>query len=228
MASQTKRNSLLESLPAVEFGKISREIETVSLLRGDAILLPRNNDNYLYFPTTAVISFLADTGQGGTIEVWSVGHEGAAGISRILGYETPFPASVQISGDALRAKASTLRAHFERSDRFRKVFSKYLHYLLTQTSYLGICNNIHPLVQRFSRWLLVMGERVGNRPLHFTHDAIAALLGTRRATITVAAAQLQAAGAIRYTPGAITIESRRKLKEAACGCYRTIHLKVWR
>jgi len=37
--------------------------------------------------------------------------------------------------------------------------------------------------------------------------------------------QLQAAGAIRYTPGVITIMSRRRLKKIACSCYKPINLK---
>jgi hypothetical protein len=181
---------------------------------------------YLYFPTTAVISFVGDTGEGGSIEVWSVGHEGAAGISTLLGQSTPFRGIVQVPGDALRAKTSVLQKHYERNGAFRQAFSGYLHYLLTQVSYLGICNNIHPLVQRFSRWLLVMEQRVGQTSLNFTQDAIAALLGTRRATISVAAAELQAAGAIRYTPGVITITSRERLRKVACTCYKPINLKL--
>ena len=82
---------------------------------------------------------------------------------------------------------------------------------------------MHPPAQRLSRWLLIMEQRVGNKSLHFTQDAIAALLGTRRATVSEAAAQLQAAGAIHYTPGAITIKSRRVLKQTACDCYKSIH-----
>lgn len=226
MASQAKKNSILESLPAEEFGKLSRELESVPLSRNVAIVHPGNRTQYLYFPTTAVISFVGDTGGQGSIEVWSVGHEGAAGISSILGQETPFRGVVQVPGDAFRAKVSALRAHYEKSRALRRAFTGYLHYLMTQISYLGICNNMHPLVQRFSRWLLVMEQRVGNPSLHFTQDTIAALLGTRRATISVAAAQLQVAGAIRYTPGVITIVSRRKLKRMACACYKPINLKL--
>jgi len=225
MASQGRRNSILEVLEAEGVGKISREFENVTLLREDVIVQAGEKNAYLYFPTTAVISFIGQTGQGATIEVWSVGHEGAAGISAILGQEPPFSGVVQIPGDAVRVKTATLKKHFERSRTFRDAVGGYLHYLLTQTSCLGICNNLHPLVQRFSRWLLVMEKRVGTRSLHFTHDSIAALLGTRRATISVAAAALQSAGAIRYTPGAIIIESRRKLARSACGCHKAMNVE---
>jgi CRP-like cAMP-binding protein len=99
----------------------------------------------------------------------------------------------------------------------------YYDYLLVQISYLGMCNNSHPIEQRFSRWLLMNQDRVGTKELRFTQDAIAGVLGTRRATISVAAAALQAAGLISYTPGTITIRSRKALEKAACGCYKVIN-----
>jgi len=219
-------NSILDNLSHEEFGKISRDLESVPLTKYSAVLPTGRRDEYIYFPTGAVISFLGDTNGGGSIEVWSVGHEGAAGIASLLGQSTPFPGVVVVAGTALRAKSSALRKHFEKSEAFHKAALGYLQYLMTQISYLGVCNNSHPLDQRLSRWLLVMEERVGGNVLNFTQDSIAGVLGTRRATISVAAARLQADGLISYTPGAITIRSRRGLRKVACGCHKVINLKV--
>jgi len=219
-------NSILDNLSHEEFGKISPDLESVPLTKYSAVLPTGRRDEYIYFPTGAVISFLGDTNGGGSIEVWSVGHEGAAGIASLLGQSTPFPGVVVVAGTALRAKSSALRKHFEKSEAFHKAALGYLQYLMTQISYLGICNNSHPLDQRLSRWLLVMEERVGGNVLNFTQDSIAGVLGTRRATISVAAARLQADGLISYTPGAITIRSRRGLRKVACGCYKVINRKV--
>ena len=69
----------------------------------------------------------------------------------------------------------------------------------------------------------MIGDRAGTKQLQFTQDAIAGILGTRRATISVAAAALQSQGLISYSPGAITIESRRDLEKAACRCYKVIN-----
>jgi len=219
-------NSILDNLSHEEFGKISPDLESVPLTKYSAVLPTGRRDEYIYFPTGAVISFLGDTNGGGSIEVWSVGHEGAAGIASLLGQSTPFPGVVVVAGTALRAKSSALRKHFEKSEAFHKAALGYLQYLMTQISYLGVCNNSHPLDQRLSRWLLVMEERVGGNVLNFTQDSIAGVLGTRRATISVAAARLQADGLISYTPGAITIRSRRGLRKVACGCHKVINLKV--
>ena len=45
------------------------------------------------------------------------------------------------------------------------------------------------------------------------------MLGTRRASVTVAAGILQKAGLITYTRGRVTIEDRAGLENAACECY---------
>jgi CRP-like cAMP-binding protein len=118
-------------------------------------------------------------------------------------------------------KSSTCRRHFLKRGAFHDALLSYYHYLLVQISYLSICNQRHGIERRLIRWLLMLQDRTGSRDLKFTQDSIAGVMGTRRATISVAAA-LQEAGLISYTPGAITIESRKALLKAACPCYRII------
>jgi hypothetical protein len=55
-----------------------------------------------------------------------------------------------------------------------------------------------------------------------THDALARVLGTRRASISGAAAAFQRNGAIRYERGTIAILNRKKLEADTCECYETI------
>jgi CRP-like cAMP-binding protein len=216
------RNSILGSLSAAVLPTISSDLKTVTLRKDTVLLQPGIPADYIYFPTTCVISFLGDTGEGGSIEVWAVGPEGAAGVSSLLGKTKPFRGVVQVAGDALVAKVQTFRRHFHKCAEFHEAMLRYYDYLLVQISYLGICNNRHNIEQRFSRWLLMVHDRTRTPELKFTQDAIAGILGTRRATISVAAAALQNAGIISYTPGFIRIESRRKLERLACQCYSVI------
>jgi len=48
------------------------------------------------------------------------------------------------------------------------------------------------------------------------------MLGTRRASVTVAAGILQKAGLITYTRGEVTIVHRGNLEDAACECYEIL------
>ena len=218
-------NSLLQSLPPSELNQLKADLKVLELRRDDVLFEPDRRADFTYFPLNSVVSFLGDTGEGRTVEVWSVGNEGVAGMSGILGGTKPFRGVVQVAGEAMAAKSSNLRRHLQRCSAFHDALLRYYDYLLVQISYLGVCNNIHSIEQRFSRWLLMIGDRTGSSQLGFTQDAIAAILGTRRATISVVAAELQSRGLISYSPGSIKIESRRSLEKAACDCYRRIRLR---
>jgi hypothetical protein len=67
----------------------------------------------------------------------------------------------------------------------------YCHRLVLQVAQIGLCNSVHSVERRLCRWLLAMQDRTGSSTLMFTQDFIASVLGTRRATISVAAAALQ-------------------------------------
>jgi hypothetical protein len=72
-------------------------------------------------------------------------------------------------------------------------------------------------------------DRSGASRLTITHDSIARILGTRRASITICAGKLQKAGAIRCTRGVTAILNRALLQQVVCECYETIataHMQI--
>ena len=54
------------------------------------------------------------------------------------------------------------------------------------------------------------------------------MLGVRRASVTVAAGQLQRAKLIRYLYGRVVIENRSGLEDAACECYAVVEQRFQR
>ena len=56
----------------------------------------------------------------------------------------------------------------------------------------------------------------------FTHEFLAGMLGTGRATVTLAAGILQKSGVIGYHRGAVKVVNRRLLEGTVCECYGTI------
>jgi len=215
-------NSILQRLRPADLSALAPELKEVELSTGTLLFEPDAPASYVYFPMDSVISFAGDTGEGGSVEVWAVGFEGVAGFSSLVNRTKPFRGVVQVPGKAVAAKPAVLRRYFEKRNGFHDALLAYYQFLLVQVSYIGICNNRHGIEQRICRWLLMMQDRARTAELKFTQDAIAGVLGTRRATISVAAAALQTAGLISYTPGSITIRSRKALENAACGCYRII------
>jgi hypothetical protein len=84
------------------------------------------------------------------------------------------------------------------------------------------CNRLHTSEERLSRWLLMSHDRVGVDEFAITHEFLGQMLGSRRATVTLSAGLLQAAGLIRYHRGHISILDREGLEGVACECYGSI------
>jgi Mn-dependent DtxR family transcriptional regulator len=68
----------------------------------------------------------------------------------------------------------------------------------------------------------MINDRMHNAELRITQELLAHLLGTRRATVTQAANQLQDSKLIESVRGRIRFLDRKGLENAACSCYATI------
>ncbi len=77
-------NSILQQLRFQDFDTLSAELKPVELAKGTPLFEPDQIGPNTYFPISAVISFIGDTGEGGSVEVWAVGSEGVAGVSGIM------------------------------------------------------------------------------------------------------------------------------------------------
>ena len=94
--------------------------------------------------------------------------------------------------------------------------------LFTLVGRNAACNRLHYMEQRCARWLLLTHDRVVSDQFKLTQEFLAQMLGSRRASVTEAAAELQRSGAISYQRGTITIISREALEACACECYGAI------
>jgi Mn-dependent DtxR family transcriptional regulator len=65
-------------------------------------------------------------------------------------------------------------------------------------------------------------DRLGGDRVPLTQEFLAHMLGTRRASVTVAAGILQKAGIIKYTRGEVNVVTRPGLENAACECYQSM------
>lgn len=214
-------NRLLAALPKAEYWRVSERLRPVSLDLGQVIYEPDEPIRHVYFPTRGVVSILNTLDGHLSIEVGTVGNEGVAGVTVLLGVDTaPNQAVVQVPGDGLRMKAADFKKAAEENGRFRSLLQHYTYVLLTQASLSVACNRFHNVTKRFARWLLVIHDRVRGDEFLLTQHYVSRMLGAHRPHVTTAAGALQKAGLIRYSRGRITILDRDGLERAACGCYR--------
>jgi CRP-like cAMP-binding protein len=216
-------NILLSKLRAEEYASISAHSDRVTLELGEVLEANSHDCGSAYFPTTSVISLVCDMEDGATVEVALAGREGLVGTNLYLGGNpVANRATVGIAGEAVRMDGRALRDLFMRNESFRRVLLRYTGTLLAQITLTAACNRKHTLEKRLCRWLLLLHDRVSSNQLVMTQEFIAAMLGSRRETVTVAAGRLQDAGLIQYSRGTLRILDRNGLEEACCGCYQAV------
>jgi len=115
-----------------------------------------------------------------------------------------------------------LKQEFDLGGALQPLLLRYTQALITQMAQTAVCNRHHTVDQQLCRWLLLSLDRLASDELVMTQELIANMLGVRREGVTVAAGRLQAAGAIRYRRGRITVLDRRKLEARACECYEVV------
>jgi CRP-like cAMP-binding protein len=216
-------NRLLNALPDSEYDRIRPNLQEVSFSLGQVVYEFGGQLDYVYFPTTAIVSLLNTMANGATAEMGLTGNEGVVGIALFMGGGTmPNRGVVLSAGTALRMKAKVLQDEFANGENFQRLLLRYTQALMTQISQTAVCNRLHSVDQQLSRWLLLSHDRVQADELVMTQELIGDMLGVRREGVTVGAGRLQEAGAISYVRGRITILNRAKLEESACECYRVV------
>ena len=158
---------------------------------------------------------------GSTVEVGIIGHEGMVGINIFLGcLVTPDKAVVQIPGSAMRMKTRDLRKELRFGSPLQRLLLRYTQVLLAIISQSVACSQHHSVEQRLARWLLTMHDHAESNQFVMSQEAIAEMLGVRRAGITHAAGEFQAGGLMTYKRTRIHILDEAGLKARSCECYR--------
>lgn len=189
---------------------------------GRVLYEPDQAIEYVYFLTNALVSIISMNSEGSTVEIGLIGCEGMVGVPAFLGGLTPYRAVVQMAGGAFRMRGQRLYEEFRRNPFLRDLLLKYTNAFLIQIAQSSICNCYHTLQERLCRWLLVARDAARGDILLLTHDVIARLLGTRRASVTVTAGLLQRAGLIKISRGRITIVDPAGLETMSCECYSIV------
>ena len=218
-----KQNHLLAALPAKDLARLQPELELVPMPLGWALYESGGHMNYLYFPTTSIVSLLYVMENGAPAEIAITGNCGLVGIALFMGGETtPSRAVVQSAGHAFRLDGELLKSEFIRAGALQQLLLRYTQALLTQMAQTAVCNRHHSLDQQLCRWLLSSLDRLPSNELVMTQELIANMLGVRREGVTEAARKLQEAGLIQYSRGHIVVLDRLGIEARSCECYAVV------
>ena len=218
-----KQNHLLAALPAEDLARLQPNLELIPMPLGWALYEAGGHMNYLYFPTSSIVSLLYVMADGASAEIAITGNCGLVGISLFMGGETtPSRAVVQSAGIGYRLKSSIAKREFAIGGNLQHLALRYTQALITQMAQTAVCNRHHALDQQLCRWLLLSLDRLQGNELVMTQELIANMLGVRREGVTEAAGHLQKAGLIQYSRGHIKVLDRAKLEKRVCECYAVV------
>jgi CRP-like cAMP-binding protein len=218
-----RHNLLLAALSATQLKRWAPHLEPVDMPLGEVLYESGRSLQYVYFPTTSLISLLYVLESGASSQLAVVGNDGVVGVSLFMGGETtPSRAVVQSAGRGYRLAGRAIKAEFTRGGPIQGLMLRYTQALITQMAQTAVCNRHHSVDQQLCRWLLHGMDRLGVPDITMTQELIASMLGVRREGVTAAAGKLQKAGVIRYTRGKVTVLDRKALEDAACECYSII------
>lgn len=222
----TTQNHLLAAFPAAEYDRIAPDLELMAMPLGLVLSESGGRMDFVYFPTTCIVSLLYVLEDGSSAEIGVVGNEGIVGISLFMGGQTtPSRAVVRSAGHGYRLKAPLLMREFNRGGAVLRLLLRYTQSLITQMTQTAVCNRHHSVEQQLCRALLLSLDRMPGNSLTMTQELIASMLGVRREGVTEAAGNLQRAGLIRYSRGHIDVLDRAGLEKTVCECYAVVKVE---
>lgn len=216
-------NRLLSTLPSEARALIEPSAKVVDLAVGEVVHDRGSDVHASYFPFgRTMVSMVVDLPGYRSIEVASIGHEGAVGGIVSCGRAPAFArAEVLVSGPALCVPMGALEEAKSRSGHLRNLLCRFSDYLLAQVMQSVACNTFHSIEQRAARWLLTAQDR-GGPTITLTQDALAGLLGVQRTTVNAVVRLFQDEGLIATRRGVIEILDRAGLKQRSCICHDAV------
>jgi CRP-like cAMP-binding protein len=217
------RNKILLGLPRKECDAVFTKLTLVSMELHDLMQEAGQEIEHCYFPNTMMASVLNVMSDGKSVEVGLAGWEGFVGLPATAGFRTSASRVVtQAQGNAFRISAGDMRRAVRACPQLAIALTRYSQEATMEVTQIAACNRLHEVDQRLARWLLMSQDRIRLKVLPLTQEFLSQMLGTRRASVSVASASLRKKGLIEAGRGYVSILDRKALEEASCECYGTI------
>jgi CRP-like cAMP-binding protein len=223
VTSNKIKNKLLSALPANVFDALRADLVHVELEARTQIYAPEDEVQWVYFPSSGMISMLQSTVDSRGIELATIGREGALGTMVGFGLNRALTSSVvQMPLTAVRISAPHFRKAVSQYASVQGLALRSNEVILAQTQITAACNALHNIEQRFCRWLLQCWDRSENDTITLTQEFLSEMLGVRRTSVTEIASKMQAQGFIRYRRGVIELLDQPGLEQRSCDCFHAV------
>jgi CRP-like cAMP-binding protein len=230
MSQQSPKDSmnlLLAALPKTEYRRLIPHLRKVSLREGQILHESGAPARDVYFLDEGVASLSVISEDGKEVGLSIVGDESVVG-ERAIFKDGFFIVQCQMltAGSGHKLSPEAFREEFDRGETLHDLVLNRIEARITESAQTALCNQLHTMEQRLSRWLLTFADRLHSDEFHVTQEILAEILGVRRAGVSIAAGALREAGLIEYSRGSVTIIDRAGLEDKACECYQVIKVAV--
>ncbi len=197
--------------------RLCRFSEAVAFEPGQGIQGASLQTTHCYFLRSGLASATCDDQRG--IEVATVLAPDFVGLGILLGSPvTLYPIHAVTGVSALRIEVGAFRAALDASPALRRSMLLHADRVVSKLHRRATCSALHGVDERLASWIL-LHSHAGKGPVRLTHDALAKLLGVRRATVTLALHHIESKRAISAHRTCVEVRSRALLRECACACH---------
>jgi CRP-like cAMP-binding protein len=188
----------------------SCDLRKVEVSARQVLFAPGQILDAVYFPETAVVSFLAGSEGARPIGIGIVGHEGMTDLIVRDGDRAVLEAKVTIGGTAWRMEAADFVSAMA-SPGVGRLMLVFKEALAIQYAYSALAHGTLTIEARLARWILMLHDRVDESSIQIVHNDIADELAVRRSGVTTAMHVLEGMGAIKSIRGKIMVRDRAML-----------------
>lgn len=224
LPASSTRNEMLRTLEQAHpdlYAELDTALVPVSIPNGTLIQPVGEAPTNFYFIESGVVSVVAETAAGETLEIGIVGAEGITNVTwMVFGSASPssFVAQLPVCARQLTLKDAQRLLLGRKDHPLHGMFLDYTRYVISMLVQSGLCARFHTAVERLARWLLLTRIRTAYATLPLTHEALARMVGAPRSQVSEAIATLRQSGCIGSSRGATTIVDADALRRHACEC----------
>jgi CRP-like cAMP-binding protein len=213
-------NVLIDSLLPETRKKLLAQVSKVPVPIRTSLYEPGEMPRYVHFLTSGIASIVTTMSDGQTVEVATVGREGAPQGIHVLGHiPVPSRCFMQVGGTGLRIEFKVLERLQSQEPDLHKALLVYAQYQSLMSGQVVACNRLHNVRARLARWLLMLQDRTGDTVIKLTQEFLGDMIGSQRTTVNEVAGALEERGAIARSRGTIRVLDRVALENISCECY---------
>lgn len=228
-SNRLQQNAIFGALPSSELERLIPDLELVPLSLGQVLFESNAPMSHAYFPLNSIVSLLYVMDREHSAEVALVGSEGMVGISMFLGGGSASTrAVVQNAGYALQLKGESLRQLFYERGSMHRLLLRYCSTVMTQIVQTSACGRHHSLTEQFSRWILMVLDRLSTNRVYMPEQTMCQMLGQPIEEIQQVIDEMQTKGILQHKEDELTVLKRHDLERRACNCYSALKDEIGR